>query len=114
MAIFGNYPRNNATAPIDPKVELGRIADTLRDLNARELTARAEQYRLIRGMLADGHTWDQAQFAAQVSRPTVMRAVRDGKRAEREAEQSAEAQRQTEAESFHRSMGQNPGLTPRP
>ena len=114
MAIFRNHHNTSPTAPNDPKTELGRIADTLREINATELTARAEQYRLIRAMLADGHTWDQAQFAAQVSRPTVMRAVRDGKRAEQAAAQSEQAQRQAEADSFNRSMGQDPGLTPRP
>jgi len=114
MATWRNNPKITTATPIDAKAELGKVADTLRDLNARELVARAEQYRLIRGMLADGYTWDQAQFAAQVSRPTVMRAVRDGKRAEHEAERSAQAQRQAEADSFNLSMGQDPGLTPRP
>lgn len=102
----------------DPKdairTELRELASTLRDLDARERVARERQYRLIRQMLDEGATWDQAQFAAEVSRPTVMRAVRDGKRIAAEAEAAAQAQLDAEAANFHRAMGDDPGLTPRP
>lgn len=109
---------NPDLAQADPTQEirnrLHTIADTLRDLNTRESIARDEQYRLVRQMLSDGATWDQAQFAAEVSRPTVMRAVRDGKRRLAEAEAAEQLQRDAERVSFDQAMGQQPGLTPRP
>jgi len=93
---------------------LHSIADTLRDLTARESAARDEQYRLVRQMLADGATWDQAQFAAEVSRPTIMRAVRDGKRRAADAEAAEQAQHDAERAAFDQAMGEQSGLTPRP
>jgi citrate synthase len=96
------------------RTRLHAIADTLRDLTARESAARDEQYRLVRQMLAEGATWDQAQFAAEVSRPTIMRAVRDGKRRLADAEAAEQAQRDAERAAFDLSMGEQSGLSPRP
>ena len=93
---------------------LRAIADNLRDLNARETLAREEQYRLVRQMLADGSTWDQAQFAAEVSRPTIMRAVRDGKRRLADAEAAEQARHDIDRANFDRAMGDESGLTARP
>ena len=122
---MGNWRLNQKTATpepaqaqADPTLEirnrLHSIAETLRDLNTRELNARDEQYRLVRQMLADGATWDQAQFAAEVSRPTIMRAVRDGKRRAAEAEAITAAEHEAQRAAFDQAMGDEPGLTPRP
>ena len=104
--------------PPDPlpaiRAELHEVAEVQRDLNDRSDTAREKQYRLIRQMLAEGATWDQTQFAAETSRPTVMRAVRDGKRREAEAAEAQEIQHDAERDAFHRAMDEDPGLTPRP
>jgi hypothetical protein len=96
------------------RAELQEVAEELRDLNTRSLAARDRQYRLIRRMIDGGATWDQTQFAAEVSRPTVMRAVRDGKRREVEAAEALELQHDAERAAFNQAMGDNPGLSPRP
>jgi hypothetical protein len=59
------------------ETELAQIAvriDKRRELEHRD---RARQRELLRGYVADGHTWDEAQAVAQVSRTRLRDALRD-------------------------------------
>ena len=56
--------------------ELEQIAKRLRTRAALDKTDRARQRELIRERVAQHKTWDEIQAEAQVSRPTIMQALK--------------------------------------
>lgn len=56
--------------------ELAQIAKRIRTRDAAQDADRKRQRELIRSLIDGGATWTEAQEAAQVSRPTVMKALR--------------------------------------
>lgn len=56
--------------------ELNQIAKRIRTRTAAEAADRARQRQLIRQEIASGKTWDTVQAEAQVSRPTIMAALK--------------------------------------
>lgn len=56
--------------------ELEQIAKRIRTRDDAQATDRKRQRELIRERIAQGRTWDQVQAEAQVSRPTIMAALK--------------------------------------
>lgn len=104
--------------PPDPRAELiaelSSAITVVRDLEARLADARETHHRLVRKLLDTGATWDQAQWYAGISRPTLARIINNRKKFEAEQGRLVLAEQDAERDAFHRAMGENPGLTPRP
>ena len=56
--------------------ELAKIAERIRQRDAHQAADRERQRTIMRELIAEGHTWDEVQAAARVSRQTLRNALR--------------------------------------
>jgi hypothetical protein len=74
---FLDLPVEAAPAEPAPRLtELQIIAKRVHERAADELADRERQRALLRRRQAEGATWDEMQAEAEISRPTLMRALR--------------------------------------
>lgn len=57
--------------------ELTKLAERIRTRDDEQRADRARQRVIMRELVAQGHTWDSVQSAAQVTRKTLSRALHE-------------------------------------